>query len=105
MEEINYKDMAKGLIETVKGLQLEQVRSWQEALNLIPVILTVVEQTGEKVVNCDKKKLAVALASELIDVPYVPASLEAVVFGAAIDVAINVLNQLFGKNWFARMAE
>jgi len=102
--EQDYQKKAQEIIGRVKALQLESsVKSWKDAVRLIPVIIKAVEVEAWTGGEYEKKKLAIAIANELIDIPFVPENAEAVVFDAMIDFAIGLLNQLFGQNWIERV--
>lgn len=100
--EQDYEDKAKVIIAKVQGLRLETVKNWKDAIRLVPVIIKTVEVEAWSSGEYEKKKLAVAIANELVDLPYVPESAEGLLFGAMIDFAIDLANQLFGQNWIEK---
>ena len=99
----DYRKKALELIAKFNELQLEKIKSFRDALKLIPTVIRVVETEYWGVAEADKKELAVAIANELVDLPYLPESAEAAIFGAAIDVAVDTLNRFFGQNWYERI--
>ncbi len=50
----------------------------------------------------EKKKAAVKLINEFVNIPVLPEALEAVLIEILIDFAIYLLNQAFGKNWLSK---
>ena len=54
-----------------------------------------------KLAGNQKKELAVLIINQLIDLPLLSESMEAVVIGFAVDVAVAVLNNHSGHGWLA----
>ncbi len=100
--EQDYEKKAQEIIAKVQALKLETVKNWKDAIRLIPQIIKAVELNAWTSGNYEKKKLAVAIANEMVDIPYLPESAEAAVFGGMIDFAVDLANQLFGKNWIEK---
>jgi len=58
----------------------------------------------EDLKGSDKKALAVAILNALIDIPFLPESVEGMLIGWAIDAVVSALNKLVGKNWLTQLA-
>lgn len=50
-----------------------------------------------------KKELAVEIINKLVDIPYVPEQMEAVLIGFTIDAIVGAFNRKFGKSWLAKI--
>lgn len=72
---------------------------------LITDVISHVEVVGTdlKLAGSSKRDLAVTIINKLIDVPYVPEALEAMVIGFAVDTIVNAFNAKFGKAWLTKV--
>lgn len=70
---------------------------------LVNAAIEKVELVGEdlKLAGPQKRELAVAVINKLVDIPYVPENLEAIIIGFAVDNIVNAFNAKFGKGWLA----
>ena len=57
-----------------------------------------------KLAGADKKALAVKVINLLVDIPYVPESLEEIIFSYAVDAIVAAFNKKLGKGWLAKVA-
>ena len=57
-----------------------------------------------KLAGADKKALAVKVINLLVDIPYVPESLEEIIFSYAVDAIVAAFNRKLGKGWLAKVA-
>lgn len=72
-------------------------------VELISDVVHKVESLGVTLgVAGDKKRdLAVAVINKLLDIPYVPENVEAVLIGFTVDTVVRAFNRKFGKSWLA----
>ena len=49
--------------------------------------------------GADKRRIAINIVNDLIDIPLIPESIEAKLIGLLIDLVIYAFNELFGHNW------
>jgi hypothetical protein len=101
--ENDYAEKVADLIAKMKALGIENVKSFQDAILLVPKVVKLVEEEQWILEAEDKKALAVEVINQLVDIPFLPEALEAQVFGVMIDVAVIVLNELIGKNWLEKV--
>jgi len=104
---MDYEKKAKELLEKLDGLKdkVKAVKTLKDAAAVIPDVICVVEATGtdEDLKGADKKELAVAILNALVDIPFLPESVEAMLIGWAIDAVIAALNKLVGKDWLEKL--
>jgi hypothetical protein len=98
------KKLAKELVKSskkLKGLKLKDMASAEKSL---PVVLEAVEAYSkvEPLPSDMKKELAAEVVNLLVDIPFMPESLEGVLIRRMMGVSIGVLNSLFGKNWLSK---
>jgi hypothetical protein len=60
-----------------------------------------VEKTLTTGSSQDKRNMAVKLLNDVIDIPFVPESLEGIVFGWAIDLIVSSFNR-YGHDWLSK---
>jgi len=102
---MDYEKKAEELVaklDEVKG-KIQGVGSIKAALDIVPDVVSLVEAEAADLAGADKKKLAVAVLNKLIDIPFIPESVEAIIIGWAIDAAVAALNRLVGKDWLAKL--
>ena len=102
---MNYEKKAEellGKLDEVKG-KIAGVGSLKTAFDVVPDVVSLVEAEAADLAGADKKQLAVAVLNKLIDIPFIPESVEAVIIGWAIDAAVAALNKLVGKDWLAKL--
>lgn len=105
---MDYEKKAKELLDKLGAVKdkIKTVKSLKDAAEAVPDVVKLVEGVGqdEDLKGSDKKALAVAVLNALIDIPFLPESVEGMLIGWAIDVVIVALNKLVGKNWLAQLA-
>ncbi len=69
------------------------------AIKIVPDVVKAVEAVTAEIpaAGDEKKELAIKVINDLIDIPYLPETLEAVIIGFAIDVAVDAFNK--AKDW------
>lgn len=69
------------------------------AIKIVPDVVKAVEAVSAEIPASgeEKKELAIKVINDLIDIPYLPETLEAVIIGFAIDVAVDAFNK--AKGW------
>lgn len=94
IEEIKVK--ASEAKETVKG-----VKSAGEAIKLLPTVVKSVEELSKEIKQSglNKRNLVVNVLNSFVDIPFIPESIEAAIFGVAVDAVIAAFNKYFGKQW------
>ena len=102
---MDYEAKATELVTKLGELKdkIKGVTSLKAALDAIPDVIATVEAEGADLAGADKKQLAVAVLNKLIDIPFMPASVESVILGWAIDAAVAALNKLVGADWLAKL--
>ena len=103
------KELTALLFEDLKDLKIRLGRigkfnpeAVQETYNIIIEVIKKVETYSVEVKTLtgeDKKKLAVEIINEVVDIPWMPEYIEAAIFGWSIDLLIDVFNKLGGKAW------
>jgi len=105
---MDYAKKAQELLDKLGAVKdkIKTVKSLKEAAEAVPDVVKLVEGVGqdEDIKGSDKKALAVAILNELIDIPFLPESVEGMLIGWAIDAVIAALNKLVGKDWLAQLA-
>ena len=102
---MDYEAKAQELLaklETVKE-KFKDVASLKDALAAIPDVISLVEAEASDLAGADKKKLAVEVLNGLVDIPFVPESVEGMLIGWAIDAVIAALNKLVGNDWLKKL--
>ncbi len=105
---MDYEKKAQELLDnlgTVKD-RIKGVSGLKAAIEAIPEVVALVENLGveEVIASADKKKLAVAVINALVDIPFLPESVEGMLIGWAIDAVISAFNKLLGHNWLLQVA-
>lgn len=126
MTEINIAELAekavadmKDAADVVKGVAAVKA-AWAGESNLIKKAFSAVAAAVALMTNViqhveilgkdltlagsQKKELAVAIINKLIDIPYVPENMEAIIIGFTIDAIIGAFNRKFGTSWLAKVA-
>ena len=110
---MNEKELASKVVVEVKEIRDEieeqsKAKKWYEVVyTAIPFVVEAVEgfalnyKTDLK--GADKKKLAVNLLNQAIDIPYVPEWAEAKLFNFGIELVIKFFNKKFGKKWLEKL--
>ncbi|MFA5161856.1 MAG: hypothetical protein WC421_06385 [Elusimicrobiales bacterium] len=105
---MDYEKKAKELLDKLGAVKdkIKTVKSLKDAAEAVPDVVKLVEGVGqdEDIKGSDKKALAVAILNALIDIPFLPESVEGMLIGWAIDAVIAALNKLVGKDWLAQLA-
>jgi|GEM_PF-950143 len=96
--------MAKEVLEEGKAVfsRIKTIHGIDGALSALPEVVKAVEAKAAAVCGLsgeEKKELAVEIINALVDIPYLPESLEAKLIGFGVDAAVAALNKIFGKNW------
>lgn len=102
---MDYEKKAEELVaklDEVKG-KIQGVGSLKAALDVVPDVVSLVEAEAADLAGADKKALAVAVLNKLIDIPFIPESVETIIIGWAIDAAVAALNKLVGNDWLAKL--
>jgi len=94
-------------IDTLKQNKDWSMDSINGKIDMIQLTVTEVEKaaldlggmTGE-----EKKKLAVEIINNRIDIPILPENAEALLIGWVIDFFIGVVNKIIGKLWVKKIA-
>jgi len=47
----------------------------------------------------DKRKLAIKIVNEIVDIPFVPETIEAWIIGLLVDFAVYLYNKWWGHRW------
>jgi len=104
---MDYEAKAKELIAKLGAVadEIKSVKSLSGALAVVPDVVKLVESVGqeEDIKGADKKQLAVAVLNALIDIPFLPESVEGMLIGWAIDAVVAALNKLVGPDWLAKL--
>ncbi|MFA5162081.1 MAG: hypothetical protein WC421_07530 [Elusimicrobiales bacterium] len=104
---MDYEAKAKELLDGLGELKgkIKAVKSLKDAAEAIPDVVKLVEAVGqdEGLKGADKKALAVAVLNALIDIPFLPESIEGMLIGWAIDAVVAALNKLVGKDWLGKI--
>lgn len=101
-------DEIKAGIEAVKAAWAGESNVLKKAfaairagVELITDVVHRVEALGVKfaLAGDKKKELAVAIINKLVDIPYVPEQVEAILIGFTVDAIVAAFNRKFGKAW------
>lgn len=90
-------------LSKVQGVNLATAKA------VFEIIVTAVQKVEDYSANValltsdEKKAVAVRLVNELVDIPWVPESIEAILFGWLVDFAVYLFNKLHGKQWFTNI--
>lgn len=105
---MDYEKKAQELLDKLDAVKvrIKGISGLKAAIEAIPEVITLVEKlsAAEDLASADKKKLAVAVINELVDIPFLPESVEEMLIGWAIDAVISAFNKLVGKDWLAQIA-
>jgi len=88
-----------GKIKTVKTLGPKSVGV---AIDIIEDVTIAIEEHSdefETLSGSAKKKLAIDIINELIDIPVLPEIMEAKIIGFIVDTVIRLKNKWLGKGW------
>jgi len=74
------------------------------AVALITDIITYVERIGVDIslAGVEKRDLAVMVINKLVDIPWVPENVEAVLIGFTVDAIVGAFNKKFGHGWLTK---
>ena len=89
-----------GYVAKIKGFDVKAI------ISLIADVVMAVERvapTFGKLTGDEKKKVAVSIINEFIDIPFLPEWMEAKVIGFAIDAIVGSVNKWFGHLWGAKV--
>ena len=104
---MDYEKKAQELLDKLGAVKdkIKTVKSLKDAAEAVPDVVKLVEGVGqdEDIKGSDKKALAVAVLNTLIDIPFLPESVESMLIGWAIDAVVSALNKLVGKDWLAQL--
>jgi len=102
---MDYEAKATELVAKLDEVKdkIKGVSSLKAALDAIPDVVSLVEAEAADLAGADKKALAVAVLNKLIDIPFIPESVESVILGWAIDAVVAALNKLVGKAWLSKL--
>lgn len=72
------------------------------AFKAIPDVVRAVEEFAKEIpaTGAEKKELAVKVINGLVNIPLMPESIEAVLIGFAVDMAVSSFNK--SKNWISK---
>ena len=105
---MDYEKKAQELLNKLGEVKdkIKTVKSLKDAAEAVPDVIKLVEGVGqdEDLKGSDKKALAVSVLNALIDIPFLPESVEGMLIGWAIDAVVSALNKLVGKNWLTQLA-
>ena len=104
---MDYKKKAQELLDKLDEVKdkIKTVKSLKDAAEAVPDVVKLVEGVGqdEDFKGSDKKALAVAVLNALIDIPFLPESMEGMLIGWAIDAVVSALNKLVGNDWLKKL--
>jgi len=106
---IDIKELARKILDESKDVRDVLIKAKSGGLSgakdCLPLIIKEVEDIGkiEGLKGAAKKALAIAILNAVIDIPFVPESLEGVMIGLAIDAVIASFNKWVGKDWINKI--
>jgi len=76
----------------------------QKAIELIPALIQQAEHEikGESS-GPERRKFVIDSVNAIIDLPFVPESVEETALGFIVDGIVTAFNKLFGKNWIKKV--
>lgn len=88
-----------GLKETVVG-----AKTLKEKILVVPDVVKHVEVAGKqlKLAGHLKRELAVHLINRVVDVPFMPENIEAILIGFVVDAVVAAYNK-HGKDWVSKI--
>lgn len=104
---MDYNVIADGIINDAKDLKASVgKKKTADVSMLLPVVIKAVEAkaVAAGMSSEDKKAIAVAIISKLVQIPGVPDELKPLVIGKLVDAAVAVANRFLGKKWFQKAA-
>ena len=90
------KDVINAATDIKKGFSFDKLTT------LSREVCIAVEKYTEEVGTLSsqsKVSIAIELLVNLVDIPFVPQSIERMIYNIALDKAIDYFNSTFGKNW------
>jgi hypothetical protein len=87
-------------LSKISGVNVEMAKAVFEIITLAVKKIEDYSKNVQSLTSEEKKSLAVRVINELVDIPWVPESIEAVLFGWLVDFAIHLFNKLSGKAWY-----
>ena len=87
----------KAEFKDFKGGKREAVRNIPDVVHAVEKVCIDLKLAGDK-----KKEVAVLIINGMLDIPWIPESVEATLIGFAIDSVVAAFNK-FGKNWIEKL--
>lgn len=84
--------------------QAKQISDIEDAIRFIGEVIAKIEALAPEIgglTGREKKKVAVVLVNEFVNIPFVPEWLEAKVFDYVIEAIVKTLNSYLGKGWLS----
>ena len=78
--------------------------SLRGTIRQIPAVVEAVERLAKdtQLVGDQKREVAVIILNRLIDLPWIPEKVEAVLFGLVVDAVVAAYNR-FGHGWMSKL--
>ena len=92
------RELFKSEYHWVKGAKLNSLNGVVQAIIHLATFAEKASLDG-RLAKADKKALAISILNEYIDIPYLPEFAEEKLIGLAIDLVVNTINNIKGKNW------